>query len=426
MPESLGGGGSFLAMTNDNRIENDITLDGGYAESTEVAETYFKQKNFWTDEELAQAVIPDSPTKAKEPWKPKPQTPKGSIKSFVKHSELCNTEWLWRHRIPLKCLTMISGEQGHGKSTMIYDLMARLTTGRDFPDGEQAKRCKVLILSCEDNAEDSAGPKLVAAGADLSMIHGWDNTFTIDDLPRLEQTLKDNPDIKLVMIEPIYEIIKGDTNAITNVTKPLGLLQEMAGRRGVAILGVHHFGKSKAENSNQKTLGSIGFTSKARACWGIVLKKDDPNTRIFAAGKHNVKINPQALQFTITDATVEANGQTIETAKVVWLTETITTSLDELLQQGNGQTTPEDAQKWLASYLTDAGDEADSNQIMLDGASAGFSKKQLWHAKEKIGVKSVKRGMNGGWAWRLDSSAGTVNDKHTYTPKREIDDSPLF
>lgn len=32
---------------------------------------------------------------------------------------------------------------------------------------------------------------------------------------------------------------------------------------------------------------------------------------------------------------------------------------------------------------------------------AGFSKKQIWAASKKLGVKRQKAGMTGGWEWRL-------------------------
>jgi len=333
-----------------------------------------------------------------------PQEDFSALPQFVRRDELKNVEWLWKGRIPLKKLTMISGEQGHGKSTMMADFIARLASGKAMPDGVTVEPCKVLILSCEDDPEDTAGPKLEAMGADLSRILKWPRPFTMDQLPLLEKHLLRDPEIKMVMIEPIYEQVKGDTNGITNVTVPLGQLQDLAARCGVAVVGIHHFGKGKADNANQKTLGSIGFTSKARVNWGVMLKKDDPTIRVFAPGKRNLKLS-QALQFRIEDAVIlGTNGEEIETCRVVWLDGQLDTDLDTLLQQGSGQVTPADAQKWLTEYLSQG--ESESNQIMTEGADAGFSRNQLWRAKEKLEVLAVKRGLGNGskWIWKLPHS----------------------
>jgi hypothetical protein len=43
--------------------------------------------------------------------------------------------WLWRGRIPLGGITLLEGDPGDGKSTVMYDLAARVTTGRSMPRG---------------------------------------------------------------------------------------------------------------------------------------------------------------------------------------------------------------------------------------------------------------------------------------------------
>src|SRR5262249_42750622 len=43
--------------------------------------------------------------------------------------------WLWPGRIPLGMVTVLDGDPGLGKSTMLLDLAARLTRGDRMPDG---------------------------------------------------------------------------------------------------------------------------------------------------------------------------------------------------------------------------------------------------------------------------------------------------
>ena len=42
--------------------------------------------------------------------------------------------WLWPGRIPFGKLTILDGDPGLGKSTLLLDLAARLTTARPLPD----------------------------------------------------------------------------------------------------------------------------------------------------------------------------------------------------------------------------------------------------------------------------------------------------
>ena len=44
-------------------------------------------------------------------------------------------DWLWPGHIAAGKLTLIDGDPGVGKSLITLDLAARLTTGREFPDG---------------------------------------------------------------------------------------------------------------------------------------------------------------------------------------------------------------------------------------------------------------------------------------------------
>jgi len=376
----------------------------------------------WSFSELRQKMQNSSkygtPRKTKEVdceyGKPKETpAPINELPDFVRPDQLKNTKWLWKHHIPLGSMTLISGEQGHGKSTMLYDLIARITAGRPMPDGQEVEKGQVLIASCEDSAEDSAGPKLVAAGAHLPDIKRWPKQFTAESFPELERWLKKMPEIKVVMIEPIYEVVKGDTNGITNVTIPLGTLQDIANRCAVAIIGVHHFGKGKADNANQKTLGSMGFTAKPRANWGVVKKKDDPTVRIFAPGKCNVKLSTQSLQFRIEDANfTSVNGELIETAKIVWLDERLEMSLDQLLAETSGVKSADQAKAWLKEYL--AGSSCDSVEIFNAGKDAGYTRDQLYTAKDKLKVKPRKQGIGAGskWIWELPQT-------QNYTPEED-------
>jgi predicted ATP-dependent serine protease len=49
-------------------------------------------------------------------------------------------DWLWEGRLPSGQLAILDGDPGIGKSLMLLDLCARITTGRAFPGltGERA------------------------------------------------------------------------------------------------------------------------------------------------------------------------------------------------------------------------------------------------------------------------------------------------
>ncbi|WP_356948844.1 AAA family ATPase [Streptomyces cacaoi] len=55
-------------------------------------------------------------------------------------------------------VTIVEGDPGDGKSTMICDLAARFSAGRPMPDGSLAEAGTVLFLTAEDGVEDTIAP----------------------------------------------------------------------------------------------------------------------------------------------------------------------------------------------------------------------------------------------------------------------------
>ena len=78
--------------------------------------------------------------------------------------------WLWPKRVPLGKVTILGGLPGQGKSQLTCYLAAATTTGKLAGDlyGEPAD---VLIISAEDDPEDTIKPRLYVAGADMARVH---------------------------------------------------------------------------------------------------------------------------------------------------------------------------------------------------------------------------------------------------------------
>jgi hypothetical protein len=75
-------------------------------------------------------------------------------------------EWLRERRIPRGKLTLLDGDGGLGKSTILLDIGARVTTGRPMPgetNGAEREPRSVLYLSAEDDWGDTVRPRLEAA-----------------------------------------------------------------------------------------------------------------------------------------------------------------------------------------------------------------------------------------------------------------------
>src|SRR5262249_48440122 len=188
------------------------------------------------------------------------------IESFVA-VPIEKIRWLWTARIASGKLNLFVGDPEKGKSLVSIDVTARVSTGRDFPDGAPCEPGDVLIISCEDDASDTVAPRLLEAGAHLARVHRitgvkvvlgdgqcGQSLFNLErDMGKLQEALEKFPDIKLIVIDPVAAYIgKVDTHVDAAVRAVLGPLAELAAKRKIAIVGEMELQQTKARLENAR------------------------------------------------------------------------------------------------------------------------------------------------------------------------------
>ena len=89
------------------------------------------------------------------------------------YSEVQSTDvrWLWYPFIAIGKITLLQGDPGDGKSTMMMNLIAELSTGGKTPDGCKIGVPQKVIYQCsEDGVSDTIKPRLERCGADCRKI----------------------------------------------------------------------------------------------------------------------------------------------------------------------------------------------------------------------------------------------------------------
>ncbi len=169
-----------------------------------------------------------------QPFFPRPTlravngTPIDAESNVIWFSEIepVEIDWLWPGRIPAGRITLLVGLPGKGKSLVTVDMAARVSNGTTWPDGATCPRGSVILITAEDNPNDTIRPRLDAAGADvkrvglLSMINriGADGRqvrtpFSLADVYELEQELAQLSNCKLIVIDPIGSFLGSRTDA---------------------------------------------------------------------------------------------------------------------------------------------------------------------------------------------------------------------
>ena len=108
-------------------------------------------------------------------------------------------KWLWYPFIPYGKLSIVQGDPGDGKSTLILNIAAKLSRGECIDENMNiTEPVNVIYQTAEDGLADTVKPRLEAANADCSRIS------IIDENQKLREeniTLKE-------LLEKAYEFMK--------------------------------------------------------------------------------------------------------------------------------------------------------------------------------------------------------------------------
>jgi hypothetical protein len=205
-------------------------------------------------------------------------------------------EWVYADRIPLRTGTILAGQGGIAKSTIISDIIGKATRGT-LPGSYVGRPIAVGVISPEDDMESVLVPRLMAADADLTKIvslstvkvtnegRAWTTLPNIgDDLPALEDQIREHG-IKLLVVDPLVSIMSGSSISQSDVRRNFDPLSALAAELEFAVLAVAHFGKS-GDKAGDRLSGSHAFRDIARS---LIVAAVDEETghRIVTVEKSN-------------------------------------------------------------------------------------------------------------------------------------------
>ena len=307
-------------------------------------------------------------------------------------------EWLWYPYIPYGKITIVEGDPGEGKTTLVLKLAAALSRGLPLPcdDDREREPIHIIYQTAEDGIDDTIKPRLEKAGADCSMIRVIDETekelSMTDD--RLEQASVETG-ARLVILDPIQAYIGAKVdmhraNEIRPVLKHLGMIAE---KYNCAIVLIGHMNKAAGSKSTYRGLGSIDIQATARSVLLVARLRDKSNIRIMAHDKSSLAPTGDAIGFEMT----EENGMICIGPYDI--------TIDELLSgnEGRGKKKLDIAENFIKEYFG-AAKEIISNDILQEAARRGIKRNTLLSAKKKLGIASGRGKTDDGisyWTWIL-------------------------
>jgi hypothetical protein len=234
----------------------------------------------------------------------------------------------------------------------------------------------------------------------LSIEQALDEAETLTGLP-----------VKLLIADPVGNFL-GDVNAYkdTEVRRVLMPLQEIAEKRGLAIILIAHHGKAEQSTSQHQTLGSVALVNTPRAVWQVYRDKQDKDLRYFAPSKTNDCIDPTTVSFRIAkpDGIVQIENTSVKkTADDFMIAER---------QHSPPGPLPEERKKCekRLSELLAAG-ELPQSEVMDLLKAEDFSESTILRAKKALGIRARKKEFQGASFWHLPLLVSPPKDEQDTT-----------
>ena len=303
--------------------------------------------------------------------------------------EVEEVKWLIYPFIPYGKITIIQGDPGEGKTTLVLQIIARLTKGESIVNEEAKEPINVIYQTAEDGLADTIKPRLLSADADCSkvlVIDDKDTPLTMRDV-RLEQAIVET-NAKLVVLDPIQGFLGADVdmhraNEIRPVMKHIS---ELAEKYKCAIILIGHMNKSSMGKSAYRGLGSIDFQAAARSVLIVGRIKDEPEIRVVCQTKSSLAPEAKSIAFRLS----EENG-------FEWIGDYDVTAEDLLSGSAKGKK-KQMAIEFLENTLADG--QMPYTELLELAKQKGISEKTLRNAKDELGIKAKRA--NNQWYWCLD------------------------
>lgn len=312
---------------------------------------------------------------------------------MIKMSEIQSQEvaWLWYPFIPYGKLTIVQGDPGDGKTTLVLNIAAKLSRGEGI-DSEMklTEPLTVIYQSAEDGLADTVKPRLEVAGADCENISVIDES--IKSLSMIDERLEEaviRTKAKLLILDPIQAYFGGGmdmnrANEARDMTKKLAALAE---KYQCAIVLVGHMNKAAGNKAAYRGMGSIDFFAVARSVLLVGRVEGEANIRAVVQIKNNLAAFGHPKAFELSEDGFH------------WLGDYEIT-VDEVLGGIAPKTNKLEQAKRLLRELAETNNAMQSNEISNLAEEQSISRRTLENAKKELGIRAKR--INNSWYWELD------------------------
>jgi AAA domain len=213
---------------------------------------------------------------------------------------------------------LLAGKPKVGKSWLALDFGIAVAAHRYCLGDRKCEQGSVLHLALEDGdrrLQRRIGKLLPTFGSEWPATFHYATEWPRADrggVEKIEQWCEENPDARLVVIDVLAKfraLSRNKSNAYEQDYAALSKLQELATRRSITILVVHHTRKGDSEDPVEEISGTLGLAGAADAF--LVLKRAACGVTLTGRGRDTedldfaIQFNRDTCRWTILGSTAE-------------------------------------------------------------------------------------------------------------------------
>jgi RecA-family ATPase len=270
------------------------------------------------------------------------------------------------------------------------------------------------MISGEDDPDDTIVPRLIVAGADLSIIHiindvvkkrdGELSVLSLDQHMKSIDSMVQQCKASLLVIDPVSAFMGDrDSHKDSAVRALLNKVRQYAIDGNYAVLLVTHFNKpgEKSSSAAHRVMGSLGFVAAARSVYAFVKDPADPDRRLFLPIKNNLGLDKDGFSCSI--KVKRKRNLTQPAPYLQWDDEAVEGQrVDEIMTQASprAQAQKEEEQEireWLDGFVK-PGKRVRATKFNDELDQQGFSKRKVRKLMPKLGYyRKQEKKFQGGW-----------------------------
>ena len=211
-------------------------------------------------------------------------------------TKITEVDWLWKPMIPFGKVTLIEGDGGDGKTTLILTIAAMLSRGTPPPALREGRLVPAypiepvttFYLTNEDEISDSSLKRFLRAGGDASRFAysgemAYHVTMKEDDL----REILSETSARLLIIDPFQAFLPegASLTSVSSMRPVFTMLANVAKSTGAAIVLVGHLNKNEYSKDIHRGFGTADIAASVRSI--LLVETDKHRNHFIRAVKSN-------------------------------------------------------------------------------------------------------------------------------------------